>query len=252
MVKKLTTEIFINKAKTIHENKYDYSLVDYKNAKIKVKIICKIHGEFEQLPSGHLTGYGCYKCSGGGGIVSNTNDFIEKANKIHNFKFDYSLTKYINAKEKIKIICKEHGVFEQTPNSHLISKICCSKCEFKDISKRLLDNPTGWNYTNWEKAGNNSKHFDSFKVYIIKCWNEEEEFYKVGKTFKTVKERFHNKIEMPYNYKVIKEIKGLAREISELENKLKNINKLYKYIPKIIFEGKHECYKKLEKYEDIS
>ena len=252
MSRRLNTNEFIDKSMKIHGNKYDYSLVDYKNAKTKIKIICKIHGKFEQLPFGHLTGYNCYKCSGGGGIISNTDDFIEKSNIIHNFKFDYSLTKYINAKEKIKIICKEHGVFEQTPNSHLISKICCSKCEFKDISKRLLNNPTGWRYANWEKAGNNSKNFDSFKVYIIKCWNENEEFYKIGKTFKKVKARFHNKKEMPYNYIIVKEIKGSARKISELENKLKNINKKCKYVPKIPFEGKHECYTKLKNYEIIS
>ena len=62
MSKKVTTEIFIEKAKAIHGDKYDYSLVDYKNAKTKIKIICPIHGVFEQTPNSHLNGRGCSKC----------------------------------------------------------------------------------------------------------------------------------------------------------------------------------------------
>lgn len=54
---------FKNKAKLIHDNKYDYSLMDYINAKAKIKIICPTHGVFEQTPNNHLTGYGCLKCS---------------------------------------------------------------------------------------------------------------------------------------------------------------------------------------------
>lgn len=61
---KKTTEEFINDAKNIHGNKYDYSLVNYKNCKVKIKIICNKHGVFEQTPDGHLSGRGCYKCSG--------------------------------------------------------------------------------------------------------------------------------------------------------------------------------------------
>ena len=59
---KLTTEEFIKKAREIHGDKYDYSLVDYKNAHTKIKIICPIHGEFEQAPFNHLNGKGCLKC----------------------------------------------------------------------------------------------------------------------------------------------------------------------------------------------
>lgn len=45
-MKKLTTEEFIERARKIHGNKYDYSKVNYVNAKTKVCIICPIHGEF--------------------------------------------------------------------------------------------------------------------------------------------------------------------------------------------------------------
>lgn len=57
-----TTDIFIKRAKEIHGDKYDYSLVDYVNAKTKVEIICPVHGKFTQIPYNHLSGKGCMEC----------------------------------------------------------------------------------------------------------------------------------------------------------------------------------------------
>jgi len=122
---KLTTEEFIEKAKLMHQNKYDYSKVDYKKYHTKVIIICKIHGEFEQTPHYHLITNGCCKCSGI--AKSNTIEFIEKANLIHNNKYDYSKVDYKNCSLKVIIICKIHGEFEQRPNCHLKGQ-GCFKC----------------------------------------------------------------------------------------------------------------------------
>jgi len=88
-MKKMTTEEFIEKARLKHDDKYDYSLVDYKNANKKIKIICPIHGPFEQFPREHLKG-NCFRCSKDK-LLSNTKDFIEKANKVHGDRYDYSL-----------------------------------------------------------------------------------------------------------------------------------------------------------------
>lgn len=55
-MKRLTTQEFIEKAKSIHGDKYDYSKAIYTTAKKKLIIICPIHGEFEQTPDGHLHG----------------------------------------------------------------------------------------------------------------------------------------------------------------------------------------------------
>jgi len=120
-----STDDFIEKANLIHNNKYDYSIVDYKNAHIKIKIICPEHGIFEQKPSSHLLGDGCSKCSNKYNYT--TEEFIEKANKIHNKKYDYSLTKYTKSQNKIKIICEKHGIFEQKASSHL-QGFKCPKC----------------------------------------------------------------------------------------------------------------------------
>jgi len=121
--KLLTNEIFIKRSNIIHNNKYDYSLVEYKNNKTKVKIICPIHGEFEQQPSKHLGGGGCRKCS----ILYKTlslSEFIKKSKEMHGDKYDYSLVEYKNSQIKVKIICPIHGIFNQTPNSHLYGKGC--------------------------------------------------------------------------------------------------------------------------------
>lgn len=132
--KKITKEEFIEKANKIHSNKYDYSLVNYINNKIKVKIICKIHGVFEQRPDMHLQGQGCPEC----GITKRASnqtktieDFIEEANKIHSNKYDYSKTIYKNNRNKVIIICSEHGEFLQTPNKHLLGR-GCPKCSGKN------------------------------------------------------------------------------------------------------------------------
>ena len=120
--KKLTSDDFIQKSNLIHNYFYDYSLVDYKNNKTNINLICPIHGIFNQRPSEHLNGKGCKLCGNiktSKKLKSNLGSFIAKAKLIHNDKFDYSDINYINNKTKIKIICPIHGEFEQTPNNHL-------------------------------------------------------------------------------------------------------------------------------------
>ena len=116
---------FINKSKRIHKDKYDYSLVEYKKVTSKVKIICKEHVVFEQIPSTHLSGSGCSKCCLSTKI--NTIEFIKRANERHNSKYDYSYVDYANSESNVNIICKEHGLFSQRPTNHLIGN-GCPKC----------------------------------------------------------------------------------------------------------------------------
>ena len=80
MPKKITTEVFINKAILVHGDRYGYSKTIYRKAIEKVIIICKEHGEFLQTPNRHLTGSGCKKCGDlntGNKLKSNTKKFIE-------------------------------------------------------------------------------------------------------------------------------------------------------------------------------
>lgn len=122
-------EKFLEKSKKIHNNKYDYSLVEYKGDKIKVKIICPIHGMFEQEPHNHLK-YGCFKCGVENSTKSryySTKEYIKKAIEIHGYKYDYSKTVYKKHDDKVIIICKEHGEFLQVARTH-IKGSNCPKC----------------------------------------------------------------------------------------------------------------------------
>jgi len=131
MSKKLTTELFIERAVTKHGDKYDYCNTKYgKNGREKVEIICKEHGKFLQSPEMHLKGQGCPSCGKNKSVKSRTHTtdvFIEKANIIHNNFYDYSDSNYINSITKIKIICPKHGLFEQKAGCHLQGE-GCYKC----------------------------------------------------------------------------------------------------------------------------
>lgn len=122
MSDKSTTAEFIENASRIHNNKFDYSKVEYVHSKKKVIIICPTHGEFLQIPNSHLRGIGCSRCSGK--CKSNTEEFIKKAAMVHGNKYNYSKVKYKQAIKYIKIICPIHGEFLQTPNSHLNGSGC--------------------------------------------------------------------------------------------------------------------------------
>jgi len=124
-MKKLTTEEFIEKAKKIHGDKYDYSKAEYNGTNEKVCIICPEHGGFYITPKVILRGGGCQKC--GGTKKLTTEEFIEKAKETHGDKYDYSKVNYIDAHTKVCIICPEHGEFWQIPNNHL-NKAICYKC----------------------------------------------------------------------------------------------------------------------------
>jgi hypothetical protein len=115
---------FIRKSILKHGKYYDYSFVNYINAKTKVRIICPEHGEFEQIPDNHTRSHGCPNC---GGSKKLTNDeFIIKAKEKHKNKYDYSLVEYMNNLTKINIICPKHGEFKQRPSDHL--NYGCNKC----------------------------------------------------------------------------------------------------------------------------
>jgi hypothetical protein len=125
MRKKKTNEQFVKEAEELHSGKYDYSLVEYKGALTKIKIICPTHGVFEQTPNSHIQGSGCIKCRNNN-LLYSLEEFIKKAKEVHGEKYDYSLVEYNDCKIKIKIVCPAHGVFEQTPDSHIRGAGCPS------------------------------------------------------------------------------------------------------------------------------
>lgn len=219
---------FLKKATLLHNNFYNYELVNYIGCDNKVIIICPIHGEFLQTPSKHLEGCGCRKCNL---KIKSKEDYINAFNKIHNFKYDYSLLSELNSKSKIEIICSLHGNFTQCINYHLIGGGC----------KKCSDLNNNYKKSDWVNRGKNKIGI----FYIIKCSNENENFYKLGITFNSIKTRYSNR--MPYNYEIIQEIKSNNLEfIWDTEKYFKkyiNKQKLH-YSPNIKFGGSElECYK---------
>ena len=135
------------------------------------------------------------------------------------------------------------GIFEQSPNAHLQGR--GSRLEYKELQREF---PPAWNYSTWQTSAEMSKKFTGYKLYIIECWDEqnEERFFKIGRTYVELNIRFRYEKDMPYSYKVLNVIQSdSAREICELEQEYKNKHKEFKYTPTKKFGGMHECFSKL-------
>ena len=228
------TKLFISKANKLHKNRYNYSKVNYINAKTKITIICREHGDFQQTPSNHLSNYNCQKCAKN--YQLDTNSFIEKAINIHNNKYDYSKVNYINADTQIIIICREHGEFRQIPDFHINRKCGCPKCcnnvkldllEFIDKADKIHDNK--YDYSKVEYNNNRKpviiickKHGEFSQIPYVhinqkcgcpNCINKTEyKFYeKIKEIYPTIKRQYKvewckNKQRLPFDF-AIEELK---------------------------------------------
>lgn len=128
------TKSFLKKAKIVHNDKYDYSLVEYINVRTKITIICPCHGKFQQLPQSHVSGNGCKECQNER-ITFTTKEFIKRCGATHGNKYDYSQTDYLNAHAKVCIICPIHGEFYQKADDHMKGYGCnISPCRTTDYT----------------------------------------------------------------------------------------------------------------------
>ena len=156
---------FIENSLKIHGDKYDYSLVDYVNSYHKVNIICKKHGNFLQNPSFHTMGSDCPKCA----IelkalkrLTTSDNLLCRFENIHGLTYSYENMKYTGAHRKIEIICKKHGTFKQTPNSHL-KGAGCPKCASGNLSDK--------------KRYNNDKFFEKLNPQFSKLYDYVKTYY---------------------------------------------------------------------------
>lgn len=233
------TTLFIQKAKNKHGDKYNYDLVDYKNSKEKVIIICPKHGEFEQTPNNHLRGASCLKCAREKIAKQKQREasqqFVAKAQKIHGERYSYDLVDYKNSQSKIIILCPSHGAFEQKANNHLNGAGCPSCGKVKQ----------GWSRSTFV-AYAKRKYGGKANLYIIKCFDHGETFYKIGITAQSIIDRFKYNQAMPYQYTVLMFISGEASEIYDLEKEVHRQQRVYHYIPNQPFSGSAlECFSKL-------
>lgn len=230
LIKKSTSERFksthtefLNKINLLSGNKI---LSIYENSRKKILVEDK-YGICEVLPQNLINNHPSSIKS----AIDKTSYWINQAREIHGNRYDYSLVEYKNNKTKIKIICKIHGIFEQPPGVHLRKHNC----------KSCTDEESGFKKTHFL---NKCRDKDGI-FYILKCFNDEEEFYKIGITSRSVKQRYLSKIHLPYDFDIIKEYKSKAEEIWNLEKQLLRENKQFKYKPKLSFAGEGECFNSL-------
>lgn len=236
---KTPVEEILKRFREVHGDRYDYKYVPetYSGVhKPKVRIVCREHGEFLQTPSKHVhRGHGCPDCGNIARAKPNysAEKLINRFEEMHGDTYGYQnvAEDFVGVKDKIRIECRIHGTFKQTPDSHL-QGAGCVKC---------AEEVTGWTWSQWKEAGEKSKNFDGYKFYLVRCFNDEESFLKAGKTFLSLKSRFKGS-DLPYNYEVLSLVQGEARYISELEIQFKREYKEFVYQPKVSFGGQTECF----------
>ncbi len=277
------TQYFVNECIEKHGIFYDYSLVDYKKAHDNIEIICPVHGVFEQKAYSHKQGIGCPICTDKGDkqeiidklkakgfniisykaseilvsdkygtykatahrirnnifpsivtAIDKTEVFVNKAKEKYNNKYTYENFKYINVNTKSEVTCPIHGDFTVSAGHHLHSETGCQTC--------------GLYRTHTEQF----KNFQTVNLYIIRCFNETENFYKIGITGKSdVKFRYLTKKSMPYEYELIHFIQDSPEIIVKLELDLLLFYKNSKYMPKIYFDGITECVSNIDNFVQV-
>lgn len=130
------TDSLIKAFRRVHGHRYDYSQVVFTSSTAKVNIVCTEHGVFPQTIHRHLDYQGCPVCAG---IIKKSNEqIIAEFKEKHGDRYDYSLVEYDGNNKKVRIICKEHGEFLQTPKAHKKSSGCPScRVHLKKVSDKI-------------------------------------------------------------------------------------------------------------------
>jgi hypothetical protein len=238
----LTTAQFIEKAHAVHGvGTYDYSRTVCVSGAAKLTIVCPRHGEFEQLAFSHYNGQGCNFCAGlvrGKKLRLTTAQFIEKARAVHGVGiYDYSQAEYATSATKLTIICPQHGPFEQAAGSHLAGHGCAT-CADESSRQSWIDQANGRPAT----------------LYFLRIFNDIEEFYKVGVTLNSVKERFKGGTTRlaTYHYEILAQHTSTnAAAIYDWEQSILETFKHISYLPTSYFPGHSECFSSAEEILSI-
>ena len=218
----------------------DYTSIVYGGSKGKVKNIrCIEHNEyFDCNYSGreHKKGRGIYcpKCKEQkelDRLEEKRQEYIEMFNKKYNGKYgDYSDFIYLGCNKNSRFVCPDHGEFKQTPISHASTIYGCQKCGAE----------AGHGYS---KSSYIKTCVDRVcSLYLARIYNDRESFYKVGISV-NIKDRFSDlRKESGYRSELMSVIEGTAKEVWELENKIKRGYKMFSYVPNNVFGGHTECY----------
>lgn len=224
---------FLIKAHEVHGNKYDYSRLEYVDTQRKVTIGCPIHGGFSQKPINHLHGQGCPACgrvATGRAKRLDQGQFLAKSQAVHGSRYDYSLANYTVNSKKVTIICRKHGPFEQKPAGHMIGDgcpACGSITQAQHAGKE------------WSNRANGRRAL----LYLLRMFAEGEQFYKVGITYRSVKERYSFRLLAGYQYEVLAlHTSQNAAAVWDWEQSILETYAHLKYRPKQKFAGDGECF----------
>ena len=242
---------FIEKAKVVHGDRYDYSKTVYEKTDKKICVIChekdkfnNEHGIFWVTPHAHIgmMKSGCPKCSGK--YKKTTEDFIKEAKLIHGDFYNYNNVFYENAKTKISIGCPIHGYFNQTPNMHLSGKGCpiCKESSF-ERKIRLFFNEHNINFTSqykpsWLKPLSIDFFIKEINLAIevqgiqhfmpVKYWGDEKKLLKVIERDNIKKKKceengvnliYYSELKIDFPYVVINNTIDLLNEIQKYYKK---------------------------------
>lgn len=243
MGRKLTQKEFVDRSNLKHGGRYNYDKAVYRKSGIKVEVICYHHGSFFVAANHHMNGIGCRKCGYpkmGEGRRRTIPDLKREFRRVHGNKYDYSLiTEYKTNKQKLPIVCPEHGKFYQSANNHISKAAGCFKC--------ALYLKGGFSRTRYiESASKN--HGGLSNLYILECSGGKGElFYKIGITHKRIERRFYGEAAMPYKYNIVKVLTMSADFVWDFEKRLHLICADYSYKPELSFAGMTECFSKIPK-----
>ena len=230
----------------VHKDK-NYTFV-FKNKKIatrdKLEVICPIteHGSFNTMLRNLLNGHGCSICGNtkAGQVRQAKKDETYFWNKIDEIdlknEIDYSKVIFKSMSDKITLICKKCNYeWETTPTIHICYKYKCNACRYINCDTVFVEQGFV------DRCKNNIG-----TLYIIRCFNENEEFYKIGITSMTVKQRFRAKQLLPYNYEIIYQLHVNPKIVFNKEKTIKNyiLKHNMQYKPSISFGGETECFDK--------
>lgn len=228
------TDAFINEANKRHGFKYSYESSCYSGADEEIVVTCKEHGNFKTTPHEHLSKlHGCKWCKADSSRITNEEILVRCINKHGNtYEYDFSGYKGSIKGSYIRIYCAAHGWFSQSPYNHYKQGQGCRECgKLVQGGKSLADHKTS-----------SIKYGGTSFLYLIKCYNEVEIFYKIGISVSGVMTRFSSS-NLPYRYEVIKEKSFIADVTWNLEKKLLEDYSAKKYVPEHRFRGYTECLK---------
>lgn len=227
MSKPFTTEYFIQCAESKFHKKFDYSQVTYVNASTKIRIVCPHHGEFEITPDSHLnSAHGCKKCG---------TDAMAKLQKERTFakfkqsiledqKYDYSLSFFEKIHDKIEVVCPDHGSYFVTVDHHLRG-VRCKQCA---ILKK-----TGGYSEKWFSNNPSEKNAPG-SIYLLRMFDDTEEFLKVGITINSIQQRYRGS---KYKYEILRLHRDNLYACYQFEKKIK------KQFKSFLYQNKKELYR---------